>query len=138
MTAGRNFQQYGFLQLILTPHLLDAASMTPADRGVHLHALSTTPRPGERRRSAPCSGCQSFAQFRIVALGFSFGALFFVYALVAVYWSRRTAECALAFWVVNPLGIQHADYLHHSPLAFFFVPEACTSCRGISARTGSR
>jgi hypothetical protein len=119
MTAGRNFQQYGFLKLHLTPHLLDAASMTPADRALiytHYPQLPDLVNGVERT----VFGMSELAQFRIVALGFSFGALFFVYALVAVYWSRRTAECALALWVVNPLWIQHADYLHHSPLAFFF------------------
>ncbi len=119
MTAGRNFQRYGFLKLHLTPHLLDAASMTPADRALiytHYPQLPDLVNGVERT----VFGMSELAQFRLVALCFSFGALFFVYALVAAYWSRRTAECSLALWVVNPLWIQHADYLHHSPLAFFF------------------
>ena len=119
MTAGRNFQHYGFLKLHLTPHLLDAASMTPADRALiytHYPQLPDLVNGVERA----VFGMSELAQFRLVALCFSFGALFFVYALVAAYWSRPTAESALALWVVNPLWIQHADYLHHSPLAFFF------------------
>ena len=119
MTAGRNFQHYGFLKLHLTPHLLDAASMTPADRQLiytHYPQLPDLVNGIERT----VFGMSELAQFRLVALGFSFGALFFVYALVAAYWSRPTAEFALALWVVNPLWIQHADYLHHAPLAFFF------------------
>ncbi|HEV8449378.1 MAG TPA: glycosyltransferase family 39 protein [Gemmatimonadaceae bacterium] len=119
MTAGRNFQRYGFLKLHLTPHLLDAASMTPADRVLiytHYPQLPDLVNGVERT----VFGMSELAQFRLVALCFSFGALFFVYALVAGYWSKPTAECALALWVVNPLWIQHADYLHHAPLAFFF------------------
>jgi hypothetical protein len=60
------------------------------------------------------------AQFRLVALLFSFSALFFVYRLLNHYWSRDTAQIGLALWVVNPLWIQHADYLHHVPYAAFF------------------
>ena len=119
MTAGRNFQHYGFLKLHLTPYLLDPASMTAADRALiytHYPQLPDLVNGVERT----VFGMSELAQFRLVALCFSFGSLFFVYALVAAYWTRQTAECALALWVVNPLWIQHADYLHHSPLAFFF------------------
>src|SRR5439155_13705309 len=65
-------------------------------------------------------GMSDIVQFRFVALGFSFAALFFVYALLTTYWSRRTAQLALALWVINPIWLQHADYLHHEPYAAFF------------------
>src|SRR4029077_4157491 len=33
---------------------------------------------------------------------------------------RRAAQRAPARWVINPLWIQPADYLHHAPYAAFF------------------
>jgi hypothetical protein len=65
-------------------------------------------------------GFSDLVQFRFVALAFSFAALFFVYRLVTAYWSRGAAQLSLALWVINPLWIQHADYLHHAPYAAFF------------------
>lgn len=119
MTAGRNFQKYGFLKLHLTPYLLDPAYMTPGDSVLiytHYPQLPDLANGVERT----VFGFSELAQFRLVALGFSFGALLFVYRLISEYWSRRTAEFSLALWVLNPLWIQHADYLHHAPYAFFF------------------
>jgi hypothetical protein len=119
MTAGRNFQQYGFLKLHLTPYLLDPASMTASDGAfiyTHYPQLPDLMNGVERT----LLGMSELAQFRLVSLCISFGALFFVYALVGTYWSRRTAECSLALWVVNPLWIQHADYLHSAPYGFCF------------------
>jgi hypothetical protein len=138
MTAGRNFQHYGFLKLHLTPYLLDPASMTAGDRALiytHYPQLPDLMNGIERT----VFGMSQLAQFRLVSLCFSFGALAFVYALVGSYWSRRTAECALALWVVNPLWIQHADYLHHAPYAFFFgAGSVFFLSRYLSADAGGR
>jgi len=65
-------------------------------------------------------GLSDIVQFRFVALAFSFASLFFIYQLLCAYWSRQTAQVAIALWVINPLWIQHADYLHHLPYAAFF------------------
>ncbi|HVX41680.1 MAG TPA: glycosyltransferase family 9 protein [Gemmatimonadaceae bacterium] len=119
MTAGRNFQKYGFLKLRFTPYVLDLDEMTPADtwaRYTHYPQLPDVMNGVER----VVFGFSTLTQFRFVALGFSFCALFFVYQLLRAYWSRDTAQFALALWVVNPLWIQHADYLHHAPYAAFF------------------
>lgn len=119
MTAGRNFQHYGFFKLHLTPYLLDPAAMTAHDSALiytHYPQLPDLANGVERT----VFGFTTLAQFRLVSLLFSFGALFFVHRLVTGYWSRLAAECTLVLWVLNPLWIQHADYLHHAPYAFFF------------------
>lgn len=118
MTAGRNFHDYGFLRLHLTPYLLDPATMRAADRPfiyTHYPQLPDLMNGAER-----AVGLSQVAQFRLVSLCLSFGALVFVYLLVAAYWSRLAAECSLALWAVNPLWIQHADNLHQVPYAHFF------------------
>ncbi|HXT15470.1 MAG TPA: hypothetical protein VN706_07550 [Gemmatimonadaceae bacterium] len=119
MTAGRNFQKYGFLKLRLTPHLLDPALMSAADPSkiyTHYPQLPDLMNGVER----VVFGFSSLVQFRFVALAFSFAALFFVYALIRHYWTRQVAQIALGLWVVNPMWIQHADYLHHAPYGAFF------------------
>lgn len=119
MTAGRNFQKYGFVRLRFTPVLLDADLVTAADRRlIYTHYPQLPDVMNGVYRTA--FGLSTLSQFRLVALAFSFTSLFFVYQLVAAYWSRRTAQIALALWVLNPLWIQHADYLHHWPYASFF------------------
>ena len=120
MTSGRNFVKYGFFRLHLTPHLLDPASIV-ADRDrvyiyTHYPQLSDLMNGLERM----IFGFSRIEQFRVVALLFSFGSLFFIYRLIAAYWDRMTAQVALALWVWNPLWLQHADYLHHVPYAAFF------------------
>jgi hypothetical protein len=119
MTAGRNFQKYGFLKMRLTPVLLDARLVTSADRRLIYTHYPQLPdlMNGVLRTVLRLS---DLVQFRLVALAFSFGALFFIYRLIAQYWSRDIAQVSLALWVVNPLWIQHADYLHHGPYAAFF------------------
>jgi hypothetical protein len=119
MTSGRNFQKYGFLHLRLTPLLLDPAftrSFEPVFIYTHYPQLPDLMN-GVLRTAFHMD---SLVQFRFVALAFSFSALFFVYQLLAFYWGRSTAQMALALWVVNPLWIQHADYLHHAPYGAFF------------------
>lgn len=119
LIAGRNFQKYGFLTLHLTPYLLDPKVMTPADSVmIYTHYPQLPDLVNGMLRSA--FGFTELAQFRLVALLLSFGALFFVYQLAARYWSRRVAQITLALWVLNPLWIQHADYLHHGPYGAFF------------------
>lgn len=119
LMSGQNFQRYGFLKLRLTPFLMDPAFMTTDDRVfVYTHYPQLPDLMNGLLRVV--FRLSDLVQFRFVALAFSFGALGFVYALIASYWSRRTAQIALALWVVNPLWIQHADYLHHSPYGAFF------------------
>lgn len=124
MTAGRNFARYGFLRLHLTPYLLDpalldSASLARADRIlIYTHYPQLPDLMNGVERSV--FGMTELAQFRLIALCFSFGALLFVYRLVATYWSSRTAEWVVALWAMNPLWLQYADYLHHAPYAFFF------------------
>ena len=119
MTAGRNFEKYGFLKLRLTPFVLDPAVMTDADKAmIYTHYPQLPDLMNGVLRTV--FGMTDLVQFRFVALAFSFCALWFVYALLGMYWSRQTAQCALALWVINPLWIQHADYLHHLPYAAFF------------------
>lgn len=119
MTAGRNFQKYGFLKLRLTPFVFDPAVMTSADNwAIYTHYPQLPDLMNGVLRTV--FGLSTLVQFRFVALAFSFAALFFVYQLLRGYWSRQTAQAALALWVVNPLWLQHADYLHHLPYAAFF------------------
>jgi len=119
MTAGRNFQKYGFLTMRLTPVLLDASLVTQADgRLLYTHYPQLPDLMNGVLRTV--FHLSTIAQFRLVALLFSFGALFFIYRLLAYYWPRQTAQVGLALWVANPLWIQHADYLHHVPYAAFF------------------
>ena len=118
MTAGRNFAKYGFWNLKFTPHVMDPALMTVADSAlmyVHYPQL-----PDVMNGTLRVLGFSDLVQFRFVALCFSFGALFFIYRLIREYYSRQTAQIALGLWVINPLWIQHADYLHHAPYAAFF------------------
>lgn len=119
MTAGRNFQKYGFINMRLTPHLLDPAATSPGDPSklyTHYPQLPDLMNGVER----VVFGLSRLWQFRLVALGFSFASLFFVFALIRTYWSEQTAQIALGLWVVNPMWIQHADYLHHAPYGAFF------------------
>ncbi|HEV8449379.1 MAG TPA: glycosyltransferase family 39 protein [Gemmatimonadaceae bacterium] len=119
MTSGRNFAKYGFLHLRLTPFVLDPAYMTNADSAmVYTHYPQLPDLMNGLERTV--FGFTDLVQFRLVALIFSFSALFFVYRLVGFYWSRQAAQLSLALWVINPLWIQHADYLHHAPYAAFF------------------
>jgi hypothetical protein len=119
MMSGLNFQKYGFLRLRLTPFLIDPAYMTPADRVfIYTHYPQLPDLMNGVYRTV--FHLSDLVQFRFIALAFSFGSLVFVYALLSHYWSRSTAQVALALWVVNPLWIQHADYLHHSPYGAFF------------------
>jgi ADP-heptose:LPS heptosyltransferase len=119
MTSGRNFAKYGFLHLRLTPFVLDPAYMTNADSAmVYTHYPQLPDLMNGLERTL--FGFTDLVQFRLVALVFSFTALFFVYQLVGFYWSRQAAQLTLALWVINPLWIQHADYLHHAPYAAFF------------------
>ena len=119
MTSGRNFAKYGFLRLRLTPFVLDPAYMTVGDSAmVYTHYPQLPDLMNGIERAV--FGFNDLVQFRLVALVLSFSALFFVYRLLTFYWSRQTAQLALALWVINPLWIQHADYLHHAPYAAFF------------------
>lgn len=119
MNAGRNFAKYGFLKLRLTPFVLDPAYMTEADKVlIYTHYPQLPDLMNGVLRVV--FRMTDLVQFRLVALCFSFGALFFVYRLISSYWSRGAAQIALALWVINPLWLQHADYLHHAPYAAFF------------------
>jgi len=120
MVAGRNFARYGFIHMKFTPVLLDAPLLQmPDDRIlVYTHYPQLPDVMNGVLRVA--FGMTELAQFRLVALAFSFAALFFVYQIVSAYWGRRVAQLALALWVINPIWIQHADYLHHAPYGAFF------------------
>ncbi|MGH9888307.1 MAG: ArnT family glycosyltransferase, partial [bacterium] len=118
MTAGRNFVKYGFWNLKLTPHVMDPALMTEADRVlIYTHYPQL---PDVMNGVLRVFGLTDLVQFRFVALLFSFGGLFFAYRLVSEYWTRQAAQIAIALWVMTPLWLQHADYLHHAPYAAFF------------------
>lgn len=119
MNAGRNFARYGFLKLRLTPFLLDPAYMQPDDKTfVYTHYPQLPDLMNGVLRVA--FGMTDIVQFRFVALLFSFASLFFIYRLLDRHWGRLAAQTALALWVVNPLWIRHADYLHHVPYGAFF------------------
>jgi hypothetical protein len=119
MIAGRNFATHGFLNLRLTPNLLDRSVMTSADSDmVYTHYPQLADVMNGALRTV--FGMTDFVQFRFVALALSFGAMWFVYRLISTYWSRQTGQIAIALWVTNPLWIQHADYLHHRPYGAFF------------------
>ncbi|MDB4876290.1 MAG: hypothetical protein JWM41_2736 [Gemmatimonadetes bacterium] len=120
MIAGRNFQKYGFLKMHLTPVLMDASLLVmPEDQPfIYTHYPQLPDLMNGVLRTV--FGLSDIVQFRLVALLVSFSALVFVYKLLSYYWGRRTAQIALALWVVNPLWIQHADYLHHGPYGAFF------------------
>ena len=119
MESGRNFARYGFLKLRLTPFLMDPQYITSIDRQfvyTHYPQLPDLMNGLERR----VLGLSTITQFRFVSLIFAFSSLAFLYRLVRDYWGTSTAQFALALWVVNPLWIQHADYLHHIPYLLFF------------------
>lgn len=119
MTAGRNFAKYGFLKMRLTPVLLDASLVHSNER----HLIYTHyPQLPDLMNGVwrVVFRMTDLVQFRFVALAFSFVSLFFAYRLIAAYWSRTAAQIALALWVLNPLWIQHADYLHHIPYVYAF------------------
>jgi hypothetical protein len=119
MTSGRNFQKYGFLNLRLTPFLLDPAYTRSFERVfIYTHYPQLPDLMNGVLRVV--FRMDSLVQFRFVALAFSFGALFFIFRLLVAYWGRRTAQLGLALWVVNPLWVQHADYLHHASYGAFF------------------
>lgn len=118
MEGGRNFREYGFLGLQLTPYLLDPKIMTSADSVmIYTHY---PPLPVWANGVMRYAGMSELVQFRFAALVISFASLFFVYQLAARFWSRQTAQVTVALWVLNPLWIQHADYLHHVPYATLF------------------
>ena len=120
MIAGRNFAKYGFTALRWTPHLLDTAAMYRGDSNMVYTHYPQLPElmNGALRRVAGFP--DDVVPFRLFALAVSFSSLFFVYAIVGMYWSRQAAQITLALWVTNPLWIQHADYLHHGPYGAFF------------------
>jgi len=119
MSAGRNFHKYGFFALKFTPYLLDPALMSAGDSSkIYTHYPQLPDLMNGVLRVV--FGLSTLQQFRLVAIGFSFAALYFIYGLLVAYWSRPVAQIALALWVLNPLWIQHADYLHHAPYAAFF------------------
>jgi hypothetical protein len=119
MAAGRNFQRYGFLKLRLTPNLLDRSVWVKEDS---THIYTHYPQLPELANGVyrVVFGVSRIETFRLIALAFSFASFFFIYRLVDTYWSRQTAQIALALWVSNPLWIQHADYLHNGPYGMFF------------------
>ncbi|HEY4216957.1 MAG TPA: glycosyltransferase family 39 protein [Gemmatimonadaceae bacterium] len=119
MNSGRNFATYGFLHLRLTPFLIDPQYLTNEDRMLLYTHYPQLPdlMNGMLRVVFHLS---DIVQFRFVALGFSFSALFFVYQVICRYWQRATGQMALALWVINPLWLQHADYLHEEPYGAFF------------------
>jgi hypothetical protein len=120
LTSGRNFDRYGFVALKFTPHLLRPEAMTRPYDGMYLYThYPQLPdvMNGVLRR---VFGLSAFPQFRLFALMLSFGSLWFIYHLVQAYWSRQAAQVAIGLWVLNPLWIQHADYLHHLPYGAFF------------------
>jgi hypothetical protein len=132
MTAGRNFQQYGFLKLHLTPHLLDAASMTPADRALiyappqlpDLVTASARRVRNVRARAVPARGAVLLVRRAVLRLR--------ARRRVLVAADRRTRAGALgreSLWISTPTICTIRRWRSSS------APEACTSCRGISART---
>jgi hypothetical protein len=120
MAAGQSFQKYGFVKLRLTTNLMDRAAWVQDDsvlmKYTHYPQLPELAN-GVYRKVFRLS---TFVQFRLIAIAISFAAFFFVYRLISTYWSRQTAQVALALWVTNPLWLQHADYLHHGPYATLF------------------
>lgn len=120
LTSGRNFDRYGFVALHFTPHLLPPEAMTRPYDAMYLYThYPQLPdvMNGVLRRVL---GLSTFPQFRLFALMLSFGSLVFIYQLIQAYWSRQAAQVAIGLWVLNPLWIQHADYLHHLPYGAFF------------------
>jgi hypothetical protein len=119
MTSGRNFARYGFRSLHFTPLLIDQSVMTPRDSGmIYTHYPQLPDLANGVLRVV--FRIDSLAVFRLCALLVTAGSLFFVFQLVRAYWGEMVAQIAFALWVLNPLWVQHADYLHHGPYAFFF------------------
>jgi hypothetical protein len=119
MNSGRAFFKYGFFHLRLTPFLLDPQYMTAYDgRFIYTHYPQLPDLMNGVLRL--WFRMTTLAQFRSVALLFSFTSLIFIYRIVAMYWSRQVAQVTIGLWVINPLWIQHADYLHHAPYGAFF------------------
>jgi hypothetical protein len=120
MAAGQGFQKYGFLELRLTTNLMDRAAWVRDDsvsmKYTHYPQLPELANGVYRK----VFGLSTFTQFRLIAIAISFAAFFFLYQLISIYWSRQTAQVALALWATNPLWLQHADYLHHGPYATLF------------------
>ncbi len=76
-------------------------------------------------------GFSDLVQFRLVALVFTFSSLFFVYRLARPLLVATAAQITLGLWVLNPLWIQHADYLHHAPYGCSRVRGRCTASSGV-------
>src|SRR5215204_4776182 len=89
MIAGRNFSKYGFTALRWTPHLLDTAAMYRGDSNMVYTHYPQLPElmNGALRRIAQFP--DDLIPFRLFALAVSFGALVFIYRIVATYWSRQ-------------------------------------------------
>jgi hypothetical protein len=119
MNSGRNFARYGFVKLRLTPFLMDPAYLRADDKMfIYTHYPQLPDLMNGMLRVV--FRMSDIVQFRFVALLFSFSSLFFIYRLLDRYWKRQAAQIALTLWIVNPLWIQHADYLHHVPYGAFF------------------
>ena len=120
MGAGRHFQEYGFLKLHLTPHLLDPALINSAHDRMFIYTHYPQLPDLMNGVLRVVFRLNDLVHFRFVALAFSFASLFFIYRLLDAYWGRRAAQIGLALWITNPLWIQHSDYLHHVPYGAFF------------------
>ena len=119
MNSGLNFHKYGFWRLKFTPYIADPALIPPGQtRYIYTHYPQLPDLMNGFLRDV--LSLTDLAQFRLVSLAFSFMALFFIYGLIERYWQREVAQLAIAIWVINPLWLQHADYLHQCPYASFF------------------
>ena len=119
MTSGENFARVGFVALRFTPVVL-SPHYHPGD-GPPAFYTHYPPLPDLANGLwRVLFGLTELPEFRLVALAFSFGALGFFHPLVKHYWSKPVADLALVLWVLNPLWLQHADYLHHYPYCWFF------------------
>ena len=119
LTAGRNFERHGFVALRFTPMLIERSALTPADSMmIYTHYPQLPDLANGVFRTL--FGISELWQFRLIALALSFASLFFVYRLVETYWSRQAAQVTIGLWAVNPMWLQHADYLHHGPYGAFF------------------
>jgi hypothetical protein len=118
MTSGENFARVGFVALRFTPVVL-SPHYHPGGEPPQFYT-HYPPLPDLANGLWRVLGMTELYEFRWMALAFSFGALFFFHPLVRHYWSKPVADLSLVLWVVNPLWLQHVDYLHHYPYCWFF------------------
>src|SRR6185436_20263452 len=82
MTAGRAFQQHGFVRLRFTPFMLDPSLVQLPEDRVYIYTHYPQLPDVMNGVLRVVFGLSDIVHFRLIALLFSFGSLFFVYRVL--------------------------------------------------------